>query len=108
MVAGSVHTKVLPDNVKTLAAHLHSTKAGPDTKLRAHVPGTLTRHSDIYSLSIVPEPIDIADTFTQSLFLHLSTDEAPATAVGADDQCLFSISAITSKTGRHRTSTGSG
>ena len=80
--------KVLPDKVKTLAAHLHSTKAGLDTKLTAHVPGKLMQHGDIHSLSVVPEPIDEADTSTLSLFLHLSADEAPATAIGADDQRL--------------------
>ena len=37
MVAGSAHPKVFPENVETLAAHLKSTKAGPDTKLTAHV-----------------------------------------------------------------------
>ena len=80
--------QILPDNVKTLAAHFNSTKAGPDTKLTVHFLGKLTQHSDTYSLNVVPEPIDVADTFTLSLFLHLSAEEAPATAIGADDQCL--------------------
>ena len=88
MIAGSVHTNVLPDDVKTFAAHLNPTKAGPDAKLTAHVHGKSMQHSDIYSLNVVPGPIDEADTFTPSVFLHPSADEAPATATGADDQCL--------------------
>ena len=87
MIAGSVYTKVLP--VKTLAAHSNSTTAGPDTKSTAHVLGKFDAiWHYIYSLNVVPEPIDVADTFTPSLLLHLSADQAPATAIGADDQRL--------------------
>ena len=71
MVAGSVRPKVFPENVKTLAAHLKSTKAGPDTKLTAHILWKSTQHGDIYSLNVVPEPIHVADMFTLSVFLHL-------------------------------------
>ena len=86
MVAGFAHTKVLPDDVKILAAHLNSTKAVPDTS--AHVLGKSTQHCDVYSLNVVPEPIDVADIFSLSVFLQLSADEAPARVIGADDQRL--------------------